>query len=493
MDIELRHIHKRFGPVHANNDINLTFLGGRIYGVLGENGAGKSTLMKILSGYQPADSGSILLDGTEVDYRNPQIALHYGVGMLQQDPLDVPAFTVLENFIFGAIGARGYRGHAAARLLREVCSRFGFELDPDTPIASLSIGGRQQLEIARLLALGVKTLILDEPTTGISAEQKTILFNALKSLAKNDGLSVLLVSHKLEDVIALCDEVAVLRAGKLVGNRALPATPSELVALMFGQILEPAQRIAVNLDKAAEAIRFENVTLRSKRLQVKDFNLNVRAGEVIGLAGLDGSGQELFLRACVGLAKPAVGHIHFEGRDMTGASFRQFLAAGAAFSAAGRLEEGLIAGLTLTEHTALMTEHHPVIDWGRARQRTINRIQTYHVRGTPESRIEQLSGGNQQRMLMALMPESAVLLALEQPTRGLDVDSARWIWQQLMVRRDIGAAIVFSSPDLDEIVTYSDRILVFYAGRVTEIPDARQATIDQLGRLIGGHNEEVPR
>ena len=178
---------------------------------------------------------------------------------------------------------------------------------------------------------------------------------------------------------------------------------------------------------------------------------------------------------------------------MTGASFRQFLAAGAAFSAAGRLEEGLIAGLTLTEHTALMTEHHPVIDWGRARQRTINRIQTYHVRGTPESQIEQLSGGNQQRMLMALMPESAVLLALEQPTRGLDVDSARWIWQQLMVRRDIGAAIVFSSPDLDEIVTYSDRILVFYAGRVTEIPDARQATIDQLGRLIGGHNEEVPR
>jgi len=197
-----------------------------------------------------------------VDYRNPQIALHYGVGMLQQDPLDVPAFTVLENFIFGAIGARGYRGHAAARLLREVCSRFGFELDPDTPIASLSIGGRQQLEIARLLALGVKTLILDEPTTGISAEQKTVLFNALKSLAKNDGLSVLLVSHKLEDVIALCDEVAVLRAGKLVGTagklvgtRALPATPSELVALMFGQILEPAQRIAVNLDNAAEARR----------------------------------------------------------------------------------------------------------------------------------------------------------------------------------------------------------------------------------------------
>jgi simple sugar transport system ATP-binding protein len=491
MDIELRHIHKRFGPVHANDDINLTFKGGRIYGVLGENGAGKSTLMKILSGYQPADSGSILLDGREVDYRNPQVALGFGVGMLQQDPLDVPAFTVLENFIFGAIGARGYRGKRAAQLLKEVCGRFGFDLDPDTPIAALSIGGRQQLEIARLLALGVKTLILDEPTTGISAEQKTILFDALKSLAKRDGLSVLLVSHKLEDVIALCDEVAVLRGGKLVGTRAMPATTTELVALMFGQALEPAQRLRVNLDKAAQAVAFDRVTLKGKRLQVTDFNLNVRVGEVIGLAGLDGSGQELFLRACVGLVKPTAGRITFEGRDLTGASFHRFLAAGAAFSAAGRLEEGLIAGLTLTEHTALMTEQSPIIDWERARRQTSTRIETYHVRGTPESQIEQLSGGNQQRMLMALMPETSVLLALEQPTRGLDVDSARWIWQQLLVRRDIGASIIFSSPDLDELVTYSDRILVFYAGRVTEIPDARLATIDQLGRLIGGHSDEV--
>jgi simple sugar transport system ATP-binding protein len=491
MDIELRHIHKRFGPVHANDDINLTFKGGRIYGVLGENGAGKSTLMKILAGYQPPTSGSILLDGQTADYRNPQVALSFGVGMLQQDPLDVPAFTVLENFIFGAVGQKGYRGKRAAGLLKEVCGRFGFDLDPDTPIAALSIGGRQQLEIARLLALGVKTLILDEPTTGISAEQKTILFDALKALAKRDGLSVLLVSHKLEDVIALCDEVAVLRAGKLVGTRAMPATTADLVALMFGQALEPAQRLRGNLERAAEAVRFDQVTLRNKRLQVTDFNLKVRVGEVIGLAGMDGSGQELFLRSCAGLVKPSAGRILFEGKDITGASFRQFLATGAAFSAAGRLEEGLVAGLTLTEHTALITETDPLIDWRRARQRTVTRIDTYHVRGTPESRIEQLSGGNQQRMLMALMPESPVIMALEQPTRGLDVDSARWIWQQLLVRRDIGASIVFSSPDLDELVTYSDRILVFYAGRVTEIPDARRATIDQLGRLIGGHHDEV--
>jgi simple sugar transport system ATP-binding protein len=178
---------------------------------------------------------------------------------------------------------------------------------------------------------------------------------------------------------------------------------------------------------------------------------------------------------------------------MTGQSYRQFLSAGVAFAAAGRLEEGLVAGLTLTEHIALSTESGTMVAWERARAQTAQLLQRYNVRGQPESRIEQLSGGNQQRMLMALMPEHPTLLALEQPTRGLDVDSARWIWQQLLERRDKGAAIVFSSPDLDELVTYSDRILVFYAGRVTEIPAVHPGTtsVETLGRLIGGHFDEV--
>jgi simple sugar transport system ATP-binding protein len=175
---------------------------------------------------------------------------------------------------------------------------------------------------------------------------------------------------------------------------------------------------------------------------------------------------------------------------MTGKSYRQFLREGVVFGAAGRLEEGLIAGLTLTEHVALATEDGALVDWKRARQHTDQQLKLYDVRGRPDNRIDQLSGGNQQRMLMALMPPQPRLMVLEQPTRGLDVDSSRWIWQQLMARREKGTAIIFSSPDLDELVTYSDRILVFYAGRVFEIPDARQTTIDELGRLIGGHFEE---
>ena len=221
----------------------------------------------------------------------------------------------------------------------DLCGRFGFALEPDTPIATLSIGQRQQLEIVRLLALGIKTLILDEPTTGISAEQKDLLFDALRKLAKNDGMSVLLVSHKLEDVIALCDEVVVLRAGRLVGAAQMPVTKAELVRLMFGQELAPQTRERVEL--GATALALDNVTLRGKRVTVENLTLNIRAGEVIGLAGLDGSGQELIVRACAGLIKPHHGTVQVGDKDMTGKPYRDFLRHG------DRLRRGGSAGRRL--------------------------------------------------------------------------------------------------------------------------------------------------
>ncbi|MDX2162819.1 MAG: ATP-binding cassette domain-containing protein [bacterium] len=484
MNIELKHIHKRFGAVLANDDISLTFSAGRIVGVLGENGAGKSTLMKILSGYQRPDSGLILLDGQPAAYHSPLDAIAHGVGMLQQDPLDIAPFTVLENFTYGRPGGLSMGRQAARKALFEIARRYGFTLDPETPISHLSIGQRQQLEIARLLSLGVKTLILDEPTTGISAEQKTILFQSLRALARDDGMSILLVSHKLEDVIALCDEVVVLRGGRFVGGATMPATPEQLVGLMFGQPLPPEPRPAAQLGKPV--VQLDHVTIRTPRLTIQDFSLTLRAGEVVGLAGLDHSGQELVLRACVGLARPSHGTLTIGGRDLTHKPYRDFVAAGAAFGAAGRIEEGLIAGLTTTEHIALTATTGALVNWANARTITEAQLKQYDVRGTPASPVETLSGGNQQRLLMALMPQSPVLMALEQPTRGLDVESARWIWAQLLERRAHGTAILFLSPDLDELIAYSDRIFVFFAGRFCEVPDVRAATIDQLGRLIGG-------
>jgi simple sugar transport system ATP-binding protein len=483
MKIALRDINKHFGPVHANQNISLSLKGGSIYGMLGENGAGKSTLMKILAGLQPADSGEILVDSTPLMAGDPQRSIEAGIGMLQQDPLDVASFTVRENFLYGRPRSKRLRARTADRLLRELSARFGFELDPDQIVGTLSIGQRQQMEIVRLLSMDVRTLILDEPTTGISAEQKQALFDALRALARNDNMIILIVSHKLEDVIALCDEVVVLRAGRLVGARKMPATSDELVTLMFGQQLEPQPRPSVQLGDPA--IRFDQVTLHGKRVSVQHFSLAARSGEVIGFAGLDGSGQDLILRAAAGLVKPAHGNVFVRSKRMTGRGYHEFGAHGVVFSAAGRVEEGLISGLTLTEHQALVGRGM-VIDWARQREQTVRQIERFHVRGRPDSEIQQLSGGNQQRFLMSLLPAHLTVLSLEQPTRGLDVDSARYVWQQLLARREDGSAILFTSPDLDEIVAYSDRIIVCFAGRTTEIPNARSTSIETLGRLIGG-------
>lgn len=501
MQIELRNIHKRFGPVHANQDISVTFHEGRIVGILGENGAGKSTLMKILSGFQPADQGEILIDGRVIDYTGPTAAIANGIGMLQQDPLDVGAFTVLENFIYG--GAEGITlGRAQAEAtLDDLSARFGFELDPYQLIDNLLIAQRQQLEIVRLLALGVQTLILDEPTTGISAEQKIILFDALRKLARDEGMIILLVSHKLEDVIELCDEVMVLRAGVLVGDMEMPVadhnltgaviaeTKQHLVTMMFGEELEAQSRDHYSL--GTPILEVDQLLVHDLRLDMQPISMSVRASEVIGLAGLDGSGQELFMRACARLGRITGGSLRLNGDNIVGASYRHLFHRGCVFGAAGRLEEGLIAGLTLTEHTALVADDHMRIDWKSMGKRTVSRIDQYRVKGRAADHVEQLSGGNQQRVLMGLLPDEPQLLILEQPTRGLDVDSARWIWTQLLERCQSGTAIIFNSSDLEELVTYSDRIFVFYAGRVYPVPDVSQTSIDELGHLIGGEFQQA--
>lgn len=501
MQIELRNIHKRFGPVQANQDISVTFPEGKIVGILGENGAGKSTLMKILSGFQPADQGEILIDGEVINYTGPTAAIANGIGMLQQDPLDVGAFTVLENFIYG--GAEGITlGRAQAEAtLDDLSARFGFELDPHQLIDNLLIAQRQQLEIVRLLALGVQTLILDEPTTGISAEQKIILFDALRKLARDEGMIILLVSHKLEDVIELCDEVMVLRAGVLVGDMEMPIadhnltgtviaeTKQHLVTMMFGEELEAQSRDHYSLGKPV--LEVDQLLVQDLRLDMQPISMSVRASEVIGLAGLDGSGQELFMRACARLGRVAGGDLRLNGEDVVGASYRQLFRRGCVFGAAGRLEEGLIAGLTLTEHTALVADDHLRIDWKSMAKRTASRIDQYRVKGRAADNVEQLSGGNQQRVLMGLLPDEPQLLILEQPTRGLDVDSARWIWTQLLQRCQSGTAIIFNSSDLEELVTYSDRVFVFYAGRVYPVPDVSQTSIDELGHLIGGEFQQA--
>lgn len=545
MNVELRGISKYFGPLKANDNISFTFEVGRIYAILGENGAGKSTLMKILSGYQTATTGQILIDDHPTHLDTPNQAIAHGIGMLYQDPLDFAPLTVLENYILGRPGgAMLNRGEAQAALVRH-CSMLGFTLNPHALVESLTVGERQQLEIVRLISLGVRFLILDEPTTGISADQKSQLFRTLKLLVREQDMTVVLVSHKLEDVEELCDEVLVLRRGRLVGHEALPVATDTLVELMFGKRIEAIAPKTVQTGKPILQVR--RLPVHARLFSIGGIDLEVREGEVIGLAGLDGSGQVEFMRAIAGLGRPTwadhvfglvtlvflwltfnqildesgavlnlaratsiilivlpivyfvgqmlqkrladthTAEVQLMGDEVGWRGYRDLQGRGVSYLSSGRLEEGLVSGLTVMEHVALAKRSPwPWVNWLWAWRRAKEVIQTYNVKGQALDPVQNLSGGNQQRVAVGLVPDHVRVLFLENPTRGLDVESAQRIWSLLLARREQGACIIFSSPDLDEIIDYSDRILVFSSGRVTLVEDAHEITTARLGELIGG-------
>jgi simple sugar transport system ATP-binding protein len=484
MNVELKDIHKTFGAVHANAGINMKIPAGTIQGILGENGAGKSTLMKILSGFIRADQGEILLDGRPVTIHSPADAIKQGVGMLHQDPLDFPPMRIIENFTLGKSGGLLQNQGAALRDFKKLAEEFGFTLDPEAYVDSLTVGERQQLEILRLIWLGARVMIFDEPTTGISAQQKEKLFRALKLLAKQ-GMTLLFVSHKLEDVEGLCDKVVVLRQGYLVGEVVPPYNTHQLVEMMFGKEVTLGERTPCNAGDIVLSLR--KMVTEDYRLHIGKIDLDVHCGEVIGLAGMEGSGQNLFLRTVAGMMRTVDGRVVIGGSDLTGQNYHTFKQHGVAFLPAARLEEGLISGLNLTEHFILAEETRGFfINWEKGNRLAQERITEFNIRGTPANTIESLSGGNQQRALLSLLRSKLSLLLLEHPTRGLDIESTIYIWSKLKERCQNGTSILFVSSDLEEILQYSDRVLVFFSGKVTPPLDASTLTTERLGELIGG-------
>ncbi len=486
MKVELKDIYKTFGAIHANVGISLTIPAGTIQGILGENGAGKSTLMKILSGYIRADKGEITLDGTPADIQSPADAIRFGVGMLHQDPLDFPPMRVIDNFILGKPGGL-LPGHAEGlRDFKRLTEQFFFSLDPEAFVDSLTVGERQQLEILRLIWLGAKVLIFDEPTTGISSAQKVKLFAALRLLAK-EGKTILFVSHKLEDVQDLCGSIAVLQQGILVGEAKPPYSTKKLVEMMFGKPIISGGRHKGEVGEISLSLK--GIAVEDYRIKIKDVSLDVRSGEVIGLAGMEGSGQGMLLRACAGLVRTVGGRVLVGEHDLTGRSYLMYKKRGVAFLPAARLEEGLIPGLDLTEHFVLADDTRSFfINWDKGRELAALRISEFNVRGTPSNTVESLSGGNQQRALLALLREPLRLLLLEHPTRGLDIESTIYIWKKLKERCRQGTSILFISSDLEEILDYSDRVMVFFSGRLSPAMDAAALTTSKLGELIGGAN-----
>ncbi|MBD2175641.1 ATP-binding cassette domain-containing protein [Pseudanabaena sp. FACHB-1998] len=514
MKVELCHISKSFGNVRANHDISMTVEAGSVYGILGENGAGKSTLSKILSGFITKDSGRILLNGTEVEIKTPADAICAGIGMLHQDPLDFPSLSVLDNFMAGRSilakqqakqerrnpvkKANQINRQQLTRELQQLAAAFGFDLHPSDRLENLTVGERQQLEILRLLSLGVQTLILDEPTTGISASQKTALFKAVKQLA-SEGKSIIFVSHKLEDVEELCDRLMVMRQGEVVGESEIKGRDSaelaaSLVDMMFGREMALPAKHEGKLEESEIALSIHDLLIEGDRLSLQLDKLTVKSGEIIGLAGLEGNGQQLLLLACAGLLKPKTGTIRIGDLDMTHRPYRQFLKAGIAYLPADRLQDGLIRGLSIQEHFMLrqassISQSGIFINWSETRQVTHQAIEKFNIRGKPASKVERLSGGNQQRTQISLLPDYLNLLLMEQPTRGLDIESSLWIWKQMMERCEKGMMIFFISSDLDEILQYSDRILVFSGGKVSQPMDAKNLSVDRLGQAIGGKFE----
>ncbi len=485
MNVELKNVHKHFGSVHANKGINLTIPSGTIQGILGENGAGKSTLMKILSGFIQADPGSeIILDGKPVVIHSPADAIKFGVGMLHQDPLDFPPMRLLDNFLLGLPGGLFPNRKQAAQDFSLLAKEFDFSFDPDSYVDSVTVGERQQLEIMRLLFLGARVFILDEPTTGISASQKEKLFATLKKLPEQ-AMTIIFVSHKLEDVESLCDQVSVLRAGEMVGETKAPYVTSNLVEMMFGKEITLGARQPAGTGDIV--LSLEDVSLEDARMKIRNVDLDVRAGEVIGLAGMEGSGQGMFIRACAGLIRPVGGKVHLKGQDLTGKSYHTFKRSGVNFLPAARLEEGLVPGLSLTDHFILAEEPKGLfIDHAAGQRLAEQRIKSFNIRGAPLTPVESLSGGNQQRAELALLQDPLSLVLLEHPTRGLDIESVIYIWDKLKERCKQGASIIFISSDLEEILQYSDRLLVFFSGRVSHPIDAQSTSVEQLGQLIGG-------
>jgi general nucleoside transport system ATP-binding protein len=487
--LELLDIHKHFGPVRANDGVTMRVEDGTIHGLLGENGAGKSTLMKVLTGFISADSGEILLGGERLEVSNPKESVAAGIGLLHQDPLLCLPFSVLENFMLGRPGKTLLDPDAARAELEEMAERFEFQFSADATARSLTVGERQQLEIMRLLSLGVRVLILDEPTTAISASQRVLLFATLRKLAA-EGLTVIFVSHKLEEVEEICDRVTILRAGKVTGDVELPVPAAQLVALMFGKNIIPEERPAVPI--GASVLELRNVTAAERLVTLEDVSLEVGSGEVVGLAGLAGSGQRTMLRVCAGHRKPDSGVVLLDGTDITNAGYNDHMDAGIHWLPADRLGQGLVEGLTITEHFALAgdTPQGFIVDWSGAAEEAKTKITHFSVKGTVASTPESLSGGNQQRLLLAMMPDHIKVLLMEHPTRGLDIESAEWVWRQILARRNDATAIVFSSADLDELLRYSDRILVFFAGRVLKELVSSETDTEELGYLIGGKERQ---
>ncbi len=500
-ELRLENITKRFPGVLACDRISLSVKAGQILALVGENGAGKSTLMNILMGLYQSDEGRILINGGEARFRTPNDAYARGIGMVHQHFMLVPNLTVAENV---ALGSRDLHHFlrldlaTARRRIAEIAARYGLPVQADAYVDQLSVGEQQRVELVKTLCFGARFLILDEPTSALTPQETDDLIQLLKRMSGE--LSIIFISHKLNEVKALSDTVAVLRRGSVVFNgKTDEHSSADIAALMTGhQVVLPHNECADGCGQSLLNIR--QLTARGDRghLALDGLDLELRAGEIVGLAGVSGNGQRELADVLAGLRSAASGSVLFKGRELLGQSPRQIIQAGLGYIPEDRHDEGIVPSFSIRENLVLKDfaapefARGPLLRLGRTEQNARDLIDRFDIR-CPSSATAagSLSGGNIQKVILAReLARKPVLLVSVYPTRGLDLGAAEFIHTRLLELRKSGTAVLLISEELEEIMNLSDRIAVIYKGRILRILAAQDATLPKLGLLMAGVADE---
>jgi len=498
MKLELRGITKRFGSFVANDHIDLTVEPGEIHALLGENGAGKSTLMNVLYGLYHAEEGEILLDDVTQHFAGPGDAMKAGIGMVHQHFMLIPVFTVAENVMLGhedtTFGGRLDLAGARATV-REISARFGFDVDPDALIEDLPVGVQQRVEIIKALSQDARVLVFDEPTAVLTPQETDELMVIMRQL-KDSGTSIVFITHKLREVRAVADRITVIRLGKVVGEAQPTASSAELASMMVGRAVD--LMVEKGPEKAGdEALIVENLCVIDQRnhLVVNNVSFEVRSGEILAIAGVQGNGQTELTEALLGLQSRVTGSITLDGKSLTGHSVRKTLDAGVGFVPEDRTDDGLVGEFTIAENLMLDRSHtEPFVKFGTLQREVLasfaeDKVKEFDIRTQGiDTLVGKLSGGNQQKVVLAReLSRTLRLFVAAQPTRGLDVGSIEFVHTRIIETRDAGVPVIVVSTELDEVVALADRIAVMYRGGIVGIVPG-DTPRDVLGLMMAGES-----